>query len=303
MGLAIMTIQAPARPVLRWHGGKWMLAPWIIGHFPPHRIYVEPFGGAASVLIRKPRAYCDVYNDLDDDVVGLFRVLQNPEQAARLRALLHLTPFARREFEIGWDETSDPVERARRLIIRAFMGFGSNAHNNLGRGSKTTGFRANSNRSGTTPAHDWANYPECLGAIIERFQGVVIEHRDGCQVMTSHDGDDTLHYVDPPYLPETRSPANKYDGKYRMYRHELDGGGHTDLLAHLRGLKGMVLLSGYPASLYDNALPDWQRIERDALADGARPRTEVLWINPACWQALQRQGRTMQQLEFLEAEA
>lgn len=218
-----MTI--PTRPVLRWHGGKWMLAPKIIAHMPPHRIYVEPFGGAGSVLIRKPRAYCDVYNDLDDDVVGLFRVLQNPEQAARLRDLLKLTPFARKEFEIGWDETDDPVERARRLIIRAFMGFGSNAHSSLGRGFKTTGFRANSNKSGTVPAHDWENYPDALEAIIERFRGVLIEHRDACQVMTSHDGEDTLHYVDPPYLPETRSPANKYDGKYRMYRHELDGGG------------------------------------------------------------------------------
>jgi len=88
----------PTRPALRWHGGKWLLAPWIISHFPAHRVYVEPFGGAASVLLRKERCYAEVYNDLDDVVVNMFRVLQDPAKSERLRELLLLTPFARAEF-------------------------------------------------------------------------------------------------------------------------------------------------------------------------------------------------------------
>lgn len=279
--------QNPTRPVLRWHGGKWKLAPRIMEFFPPHRVYVEPFGGAFSICLRKARAYAEVYNDLDDHVVTLFRVLQNPAQAARLDELLRLTPFARREFEIAWDASDCPIEQSRRLVIRAFMGFGSNAHNSTGRGHRSTGFRANSSRSGTTPAQDWANYLDCLRAIIARLSGVVIESRDAVEVMAAHDGAETLFYVDPPYLPETRSPANKYDGKYRMYRHELDRGGHARLLDAMKTLEGMIVLSGYPDALYDEMLAGWRRFEIDALADGARPRTEVLWINPACWQRLE----------------
>ena len=122
-------MNAPTRPVLRWHGGKWRLAPWIISHFPPHRSYVEPFGGAASVLLRKERSYGEVYNDLDDLVVNLFRVLRHPEWGGALLESLCLTPFSRIEFEQAIEPgEGDPIEAARRLIIRSFMGFGSNAH-------------------------------------------------------------------------------------------------------------------------------------------------------------------------------
>lgn len=261
----------PPRPVLRWHGGKWLLAPWILSHFPTHHVYVEPFGGAASVLMRKERSYAEIYNDLDQSVVRLFRVLRS-ERAGELIAALRLTPFARTEFAEAYQDADDAVENARRLIIRSFMGFGSNGHNKL------TGFRANSNRSGTTPSRDWANYPDSLAAVVERLKGVTIENRDAVSVMNQHDSVSTLHYVDPPYLPETRDAGGDY-------AHEMTRGDHALLLEHLRGLNGMVVVSGYPSDIYDNALQGWQRVERNALADGARARTEVLWINPAAAQA------------------
>ena len=262
----------PPRPVLRWHGGKWLLAPWILSHFPTHQVYVEPFGGAASVLMRKERSYAEIYNDLDQSVVGLFRVLRS-ERAGELIEALRLTPFARTEFAEAYQEADDAVESARRLIIRSFMGFGSNGHNKL------TGFRANSNRSGTTPSHDWVNYPDSLAAVVERLKGVTIENKDAMAVMAQHDGVRTLHYVDPPYVFSTRSDASA------DYAHELTDERHVELLEFLRDLSGMVILSGYPGAIYDDALSDWHRVERNALADGARPRTEVLWINPAAAEA------------------
>jgi DNA adenine methylase len=210
-------------------------------------------------------------------------VLRDRSAASALIRALELTPFAREEFELAYQPCEDPVESARRTIVRSFQGFGSDGTS----GQYRTGFRANSNRSGSTPAIDWRNYPPGLIAIVERLTGVVIEHRDAMQVMRAHDGPTTLHYVDPPYLPETRSTGNNRRGQgYHAYVHDLEADEHPPLLAGLRELRGMVVLSGYPAESYDRELAGWRRIERPALADGARPRTEVLWLNPACVAAL-----------------
>jgi len=254
------------RPLVRYHGGKWMLAPWIISHFPPHRCYVEPFGGGGSVLLRKPRCYAEVYNDLDGEIVNLFTVAR--EQGEELAKLCELTPFARTEFAQSYEPSADPLEQARRTLARSFMGFGSNAHN------KATGFRANSNRSGTSPAHDWMNYPDALRITIQRLRGVVIENRDALACMQQHDAPETLHYADPPYVFSTRSD-DKAD-----YRYEMIDAEHERFAIALRDLSGMVVLSGYRCDLYDTLYAGWTRIDRAAHADGAAKRIESIWLSP-----------------------
>ncbi len=273
---------APPRPVLRWHGGKWLLAPWIISHFGPHRCYVEPYGGAMSVLLQKPRVYSEIYNDLDDVLIELFRVLRDKEMARELVRQLELTPFSRAEFEMAYEPAADPLERARKTIVRSFMGFGSDST----AGHYRTGFRCNTTRQGTTPARDWASYPDALRVIVDRLQGVTIEKKPALETMARFDGAETLHYVDPPYLPETRSQGNRRrcgpgTEAFEVYSHELSRDDHVQLLAFLRGLEGMVVLSGYPAALYDETLHDWHRIDRKAYADGGAERREVIWLNPA----------------------
>jgi DNA adenine methylase len=266
----------PTRPLIRYHGAKWMLAPWIIEHLPKHRIYVEPFGGSAAILLRKERSYAEVYNDKDAELVNLFRVAR--DHGPELKRRLILTPFSRDDFLEAYEPCEDPIETARRTVIRAFMGHGSNSH------SQKSGFRANANRSGTTPARDWMNYPEAFDAIIQRLRGVIIENRDASTIMTTHDSSRTLHYVDPPYVNDTRSGR-------KGYRHEMTDSDHVMLAAQLHNLQGMVILSGYPCDLYDNVLyKDWHRHEREALADGARKRTEVLWLNDPAVAAPGRQS-------------
>lgn len=259
---------------LRYHGGKWMLGPWVISHFPDHRVYVEPFGGAANVLLRKERSYAEVYNELHPGVVNLFRVLRDPDLSRDLKRLAELTPFAHREFDEAWPAEGDgDLELARKMLVRSFMGHGSNSV------TAASGFRSNSNRLGSTPARDWSRWPDRIDAISERLRGVVIENVDACAVMERHDAPSTLHYVDPPYVTATRTAKNGYALDFTDADHER-------LAECLYGLSGMVVLSGYPSELYGNLYAEWEMVSRSALADGARKRTECLWLNPAASQAL-----------------
>lgn len=108
----------PRRSAVRYHGGKWRLADWIIGHFPAHRVYTEAYGGGASVLLRKPRSYGEIYNDLDGEIVNLFRVLR--DSGPELMHLLELTPFSRTEFLASYEPHPDPLEQARRTLVRSY---------------------------------------------------------------------------------------------------------------------------------------------------------------------------------------
>ncbi len=203
----------------------------------------------------------------------LMRILRDPARASELQRRLLLTPFARTEFNEAYEPSKDPIETVRHLIIRSFMGFGSDGCNDAAK----TGFRANSSRSGTTPAHDWVNYPQAMDAMVARLSRVVIENKTAIEVMRAHDGPETLHYADPPYMHETRAKAR--NSVRKNYRHELSDADHSELLSDLKNLTGMVMVSGYPSDLYDSKLSGWHRIERSANADGARPRVEVLWLN------------------------
>lgn len=272
-----------ARPVIRYHGGKFRLARWVMSHFPPHRIYTESFGGAAGVLIQKPRAYSEVYNDLDGDVCNLFEVIRDPDLRAQLVHDLVTTPYARAEFERAWKPAKAPVERARRMVVRAMMGFGS-----AGATKGTTGFRIDTKREYETAQHTWAMYPHNLAAVGERLTGVLIESRPAIEVIQAHDTPQTLHYVDPPYLHETRCRVSG-KGSARGYRHEMDTADHMALLDALQGVDGMVVLSGYASDLYDHHLPGWDKRTTAARISGGRGtamREEVVWLNPACVSAL-----------------
>jgi DNA adenine methylase len=251
------------RPPLNYFGGKWRLAPWIVKHFPRHRYYTEAYGGGASVLLRKPRAFHEVYNDLDGEIVNLFTVIRDTPD--KLAAALEATPYARAEHEMCYENDpleAAPLERARRTIIKSQMGFGS-----LGL-EKNAGFRAIADAS---VARSWLALPAAIRAIGERFRGVVIEEKDAVLLIAQQDRERALHYVDPPYVAETRG-----DGGYAV---EADEDDHRRLADVLHDCEGAVVLSGYDCELYRELYDDWKCYRKSAYACGDRPRTECLWVS------------------------
>ncbi|EBU1155708.1 DNA adenine methylase, partial [Salmonella enterica] len=140
--------------------------------------------------------------------------------------------------------------------------------------------RLDTRRNSATAQAIWARQPDNLAAVASRFTGVLVENRDAVTCMKDHDTPSTLHFVDPPYIHDTRVEV----AKNSAYRFEMTDAEHITLLDCLRQLSGMVIVCGYDSKLYNDALSDWKCITRTTSANGRAgsvQRTECLWINPA----------------------
>jgi len=106
------------RPPVTFFGSKSKLAPRIIAHFPPRVTYCEVFVGSAAVLLAKDPSDVEILNDPNGDIVNLFRVLREASLFRRLKVVAESTLYARAEFDLAGEITEEPVERARRYLVR-----------------------------------------------------------------------------------------------------------------------------------------------------------------------------------------
>lgn len=271
-------IDAPKRPALRYYGGKWKLAPWIISHFPAHKNYVEPCGGAASVLLQKPRSPLETYNDMDGNVVNFFRVLRDkPDELIRK---IKLTPWARAEYELSLTLEGDDVERARRFFSKQWMclnGGNSESANRL----NAWKFQTDVDSRFVMPACEKLQIQQGLSGIADRFNGVQIDNRPADDVIRRFDGSETLFYFDPPYVSDERSAKNHYS-------YEWADGQHAAAAELLRTCAGYVVVSGYACPLYADLYErhGWQRVDTMAQTNSGGKRVESLWLSPRSVEAL-----------------
>ncbi len=248
--------------ILKYPGAKWNIAYWIISHFPEHKVYCEAFFGSGAVFFNKRPVYTETINDIDGNIVNLFKVCrENPDELARL---IELTPFAREEFAACYEKSDDPVEQARRTLVRYHQSYGtSNSSRRSWRNVQTYG--------GPRTATMWNNLPDIICEVCGRLKEAQIECIDAIELIKRYDDENTLIYCDPSYLPDLRK-------KY-IYKHEVNEDYHRKLLAALKKSKSKVVLSGYDNDLYNTELSGWSTDTVQTVIQMGQHRTEKLWMN------------------------
>lgn len=252
-----------------YYGGKWLLAPWIISHFPPHRTYVEVCGGSAAVLIQKEPSALEIYNDLDNRVVDVFRAIRDePEE---LRRLLLLTPWSREEHNRCRERGDDWLDNARRLIASLWMSISNTPHD------KKSGWRSatHADANFSLAVDNFRDAADLIPLVGERFRRVQIECRGADYIIDRYGKHpETLIYFDPPYVKETRSSKNQYEL-------EMSDNDHIRLAALMHNINGYGIVSGYDNDLYRELYENkgWRRVSKEAQTNSASFREESLWLN------------------------
>lgn len=262
-------------PPVRYTGGKWNLAPWIMSHFPSrYKCYVETHSGGAGVFFRKEPSMSEVLNDRNGEIINFFDVLR--QRRAEFIEAIELTPYSRVELQRATEPSDDPLERARRFYIRSLQSFSN------GEGERSLNWRFQINKDSLV--NRW-NKTSHLWVCAQRLKAAQLECDTAEAVINRFDDLNTLFYVDPPYVHDTR-------GEKRIYRFEMTDDEHTALANQLHTIKGMVVLSGYDCPLYRDLYADWQMVSIETDTVQKTKRTESLWINPAA-QAKQAQRRLL----------
>ncbi len=269
---------------IKWHGGKHYLAKRIIALMPPHIHYVEPYFGGGSVLLEKdPEGISEVVNDLNESLSNFWRCLQQTESFAEFVRIVQAAPFS----EIEWNEADGrehlgivpmyrnafdiDISAAVNFFIRCRQSFAGNFK------SFAPQSRTRTRRGMNEQASAWIAAVDGLPAIHARLRRVVILCQEAMEVLRSQDGEQTLFYLDPPYLHETRTTKD-------AYAHEMSEDDHRALLSTLPSARGKWMLSGYRSQLYDEMLLDCRRYEFDLPNNAAGGETkrrmqECVWCN------------------------
>jgi DNA adenine methylase len=255
--------------VLKYPGSKWSMTDWIISNFPPgyeEMTYLEPFFGSGAIFFGKNRSKIETINDLDGNVVNLFKVIR--EQPDELAKLIDLTPWSRQEYKQSYEMTGDSLEDARRFMVRTWMAIGTKT-------SDITGWR-NNIKPGDSGVSRWTRLTESIMLASNRLKCsksklVQIENMPAVKLIERYNRPYVFIYCDPPYVLSTRSK--------RIYKCEMTNDDHVELLKALINHPGPVMISGYQNDIYENLLQGWYKETNKSFCEKGKAATEVIWMN------------------------
>lgn len=232
------------------------------------------FGGSGAIELNYRKAKLRTFNDLNSDIYNFFSVLR--DNGIELIRKLELTPHSREEYDSNYmDDVLDPIEKARVFFIRCNQSFGNSGALKV---YNSWSYTIRDSRYGCSQSTArFLSKVAGLHKVVQEIRTMQIEKLDFRDFVKKYDSEKTVFYVDPPYVPETRS--------YRQrYVHELSIDDHIELAALLKSIKGKFLLSGYRSDLYDELYKGFSsdsigNIRTNAKGEGMQKATEVLWAN------------------------
>ena len=234
---------------------------------PPHHSYVEPYFGSGAVLFNKAPSAIETVNDLDGEVVNLFRCIQ--QDSERLARLVMTTPFSREVYDMQFEtDNSDAgrYQRAAGFLVRCWQGHGF----------RTNGYKVGwrndvQGRESMYALWNWYRLPDWIIEVAERLRKVQIECRPALEVTGRFNYPNVFMYIDPPYLLDTR--------RGKQYRHEMSDTDHEELLQAVLQSRAKIMISGYESEMYNEYLQGWQKGYFTSCAEKGKPRQEVVWMN------------------------
>lgn len=266
---------SPSKPPFGYYGAKQRIASSIINLFPPHNAWVEVFCGSSAITLAKKPALIEVINDLDNNIVNVFKQLRGNK--SNLIEAIELTPYAREEFERVKivDKSDSALERARKFLIVSMMTVNATV------GDPKCGFSVSmsySREGKEARVNRWNNLPERITKVVDRLKNIRIENKDAREIVKMFsDRPATLMYLDPPYYVD-RSHNYVVDAKEKAF--------HEELLELCCKSKTMIIISHYENHLYRKVLNNstgWisktiKTHTRDTSGKDFE-RNEILWMN------------------------
>lgn len=264
------------RPPVKTHGGKYYLTDFIISNFPENYkelTYCEPMCAGASVFLNKEPAVQEIINDIDRGIICVFKALRDEpkEFIDRIKKI----KYTEKAFKTALDKTSGEFDDYIDQAVNEYM------LRRMSRGGMKKAFAWSDRLRGGQPGdvNAWETMINELPQIVERVKSAIILNQPVFDVVKIWDEEDTLFYLDPPYLHETRS-----DGATSVYEHEMTVEDHIALLGFAKNARGKIIISGYSSPLYNRTLKEWNQKKKTMANHSGQSkvkekRVEMIWMN------------------------